>query len=74
MDYYKRDFHLLEYDKNIKAYRFEFVAQGQEGIYIYHFKDKKLAKFELINESKNYHLILEFYDYGSTVIPIQITE
>ena len=70
--HYRRDFHLLEYNAKTKSYNFEFTAYGETGVYSYYFNDKKLTKFVITNEADNYEYICEFYDYGTTTIPIKV--
>ncbi len=72
--HYRRDFHLLEYNSKTKSYDFEFTAYGEQGVYSYYFTDKKLTKFVITNEADNYEYICEFYDYGTTVIPVKIDD
>lgn len=71
---YRRDFHLLEYNSKTKSYDFEFTAYGEQAVYSYYFTDKKLTKFVITNEADNYEYIWEFYDYGTTVIPVKIDD
>ena len=70
--HYRRDFHLLEYNSKTKSYDYEFTAYGEQGVYSYYFTDKKLTKFVITNEADNYEYICDFYDYGTTEIPISI--
>ncbi len=70
---YRKDFHLLQYDTKAKCYRFEFMSQGQPILYTYYFLDKKLKKFEITSPAnENYYYVWDFYDYGTTTIPIEI--
>ncbi|MBO5411539.1 MAG: hypothetical protein J6A38_00425 [Clostridia bacterium] len=70
--WYKRDFHLLEYDSSTKSYRFDAHAGDVAGTYAYYFRNKKLTKFEItIENNDEYHYVWEFYDYGTTKIPVQ---
>ena len=70
--HYRRDFHLLEYNAKTKSYDFEFTAYGETGVYSYYFTDKKLTKFVITNEADNYEYICDFYDYGTTTIPVKV--
>ena len=38
----------------------------------YYFTDKKLTKFIITNEADNYEYICDFYDYGTTTIPVKV--
>ncbi len=70
--HYRRDFHLLEYNSKTKSYDYEFTAYGEKGVYSYYFTDKTLTKFIITNEADNYEYVWEFYDYGTTVVPLKI--
>ena len=67
---YKRDFHLLDYDKKTNKYAFDFVAQDFTGTYLYQFENKRLKTFEIVNAESDYHSVWNFYDYGSTQLPV----
>lgn len=70
---YKIAFHLLEYDTKEKCYYAEITSQGQLFLYTYYFLDKKLGKIEITSSAnENYYRIMEFYDYGTTTISINI--
>ncbi|MBE7080756.1 MAG: hypothetical protein E7371_05925 [Clostridiales bacterium] len=70
---YKIAFHLLEYDTKEKCYYAEITSQGQPFLYTYYFLDKKLGKIEITSSAnENYYRIMEFYDYGTTTISINI--
>ncbi|MBP3423355.1 MAG: hypothetical protein J6K86_06280 [Clostridia bacterium] len=66
---YRRDFHLLEYNRKAKCYQFDFLAQGNKMTYSYFFENKKLTKFEITVKEKDYNLVWNFYNYGQTEIP-----
>ena len=66
---YRRDFHLLEYNRKLKCYYFDFMAQGNKMTYSYFFENKKLTKFEITVKENDYSLVWNFYDYGKTQIP-----
>ncbi len=69
---YKRSYPFLEYDEERQAYVLEMSVNYETSFYIYHFTNKKLSKFEIINNADNYHYIWEFYDYGMTKIPEEV--
>ena len=70
---YKIAFHLLEYDTKEKCYYAEITSQGQPFLYTYYFLDKKLEKIKITSSAnENYYRIMEFYDYGTTTISIDI--
>ena len=66
---YRRDFHLLEYDRKTKSYKFDFVAQGYDMTYAYFFEDKKLVKIEITETTHKYDMTWLLYDYGTTEFP-----
>ena len=70
---YKNAFHLLEYDRKDKCYYGEITSQGQPFLYKYYFLDKMLTKIEITSSAnEEYYRIMEFYNYGTTTISIDI--
>ena len=70
---YRTAFHLLKYDMKEKCYRVEITSQGETFLYTYYFLDKKLKKIEITsNVNQDYYRIMEFYNYGTTKISIEI--
>jgi hypothetical protein len=68
---YKRDFDELRFDASTGTYRYDIIDKDMSGQYIYHFKHKKLVKFEIKADAYNYHYVWDFYDYGNTQINVK---
>lgn len=66
---YRRDYHLLEYNRKEQCYQFDFVSQGYQARYSYFFEDAKLVRFEVTIKENGYNLVWHFYNYGQTNIP-----
>ena len=68
---YKQEYRDLEYNSNIKAYSYTNSAYGTDIVYTYYFIDKKVTKYT-VKDGDAYIFTCDFYDYGTTVIPVKI--
>ena len=66
---YKQEYSSLKYDSKIKAYSYTNSAYGTDIVYTYYFVDKQVTKYT-VKEGDAYIFSCDFYDYGTTEIPI----
>ena len=69
---YKKEYKYLRYYSKTKAYSYTNSAYGTNIVYTYYFVDKKITKYTVDNG--DYQYICEFYDYGTTEIPVKFSD
>ena len=68
---YKQEYNSLKYNSKTKVYSYTNSAYGTDIVYTYYFVDKQVTKYT-VKEGDEYIFSCDFYDYGSTKIPIII--